>query len=208
MTENQLQDEKIEVEVVRDETRSVENFDGHRLSPEDIERALTSAEAAHFVQDKTTEYKIHSGDPVEVVTKIPVEGMEGVSFVETVNVANQGDIIATGPLGEEFVKKPGKVAIPNGKSEPGSEFTLREEGKEVFAVSVGDFFGTDKPIVIKAPWGEDQVALDGGFLVAGVGSDGKPDLSDAYLVASSAFMVTYKAEQTRSPQRPSPGQTR
>jgi len=105
--------------------------------------------------------------------------------VETVNVAEPGDIIVTNPGGEKYILKPDK-------------FNKRYQATDVEGVYLAKGMArainnpTGQPIQIMAPWGEVQ---NGGAdcMVATVYDAAKPDEigSDRYIIGGQEFADTY-----------------
>ena len=104
---------------------------------------------------------------------------------ETVNYAEEGDVIVTNPGGEKYILKPENFAK---RYEPTAEEGVYRAKGMARAIKNG----TGAPIEIMAPWGEPQFG-DQDCMIATVFDPDNPDQigSDRYIIGAKEFAETY-----------------
>lgn len=105
--------------------------------------------------------------------------------VETVNTAEEGDVVVTNPGGEKYVLKPEKFA---GRYEVTEEEGVFRAKGEVHAFENT----TGEAVAVLAPWGEEQYG-DPDCMLATVFDPENPDEigTDRYIIARDEFLATY-----------------
>lgn len=104
---------------------------------------------------------------------------------ETVNVAEQGDVIVTNPGGEKYVLKMEKFVS---RYEPtNQEGVFHAKGMARIVKNP-----TGRPIEVMAPWGEKQSG-DADCMVATIFDPEQPDdiSADRYIIGHQEFLDTY-----------------
>jgi hypothetical protein len=113
--------------------------------------------------------------PLVVVTKI-----NGVK--ETTNSAKRGDVIFTGPLGEQYVVGPSKfISLYNVQEGIATPRPLPR-----MVAKMTKFLLHNKPLEFMAPWGESMLLAPGDYLVQ------DPSGKGHYRIEKKAFALTYK----------------
>lgn len=139
---------------------------------------MTSQELKEFLLDVklynkfgTFPFTINQEDNLKIVTSIDGQ-------VETINHANIGDYILSGPKGENYVLTPEK-------------FFKRYVVKDGLAKAIGSTYAKEykgESFNFVAPWGEDMICNNGDYLATTVvGSD------DIYRIEREVFHQTYKS---------------
>jgi len=112
--------------------------------------------------------------PLEVITKI-----KGVK--ETTNTAKRGDVIFTGPLGEQYVVGPSKfISLYNVQEGIATPRPLPRMVAKITKTLLHN-----KPLQFIAPWGESMLLAPGDYLVQ------DPSGKGHYRIEKSAFTMTY-----------------
>jgi hypothetical protein len=118
-----------------------------------------------------------SDKPIQVVTSI--NGQK-----ETFNMANRGDVIITGPLGERYIISPFKFTtlynIINGYAVP----RLVKKQVAKYTVEISRKLNLPVSFKFKAPWGEDMLLNTGDYIVN--------DNGKFYRIEQSVFKKTYQ----------------
>jgi hypothetical protein len=127
---------------------------------------------------KGKEAHFREAEPGEKVITITSDGEE------TRNTADAGDKIATGPNGEEYIVTQDKFEDLYGDWDGPGDYRPKQKDRE--------FFYVYEPVVLEAPWGEDQ-KLDGSpdnpAVVMMLGED------DRYGVGPDEFEKTYDVKE-------------
>jgi len=147
------------------------------LSSEEINEAFANAP----LYLKKAIVKARTATPGQQVKTILANGTE-----ETVNSAQEGDIIVTNPGGEEYILKFEKFSARYEALD--DQGTFRAKGViRAITNPIG------KSISVKAPWGEEQFG-DAECIVAATYDPLRPDevSTDRYIIGKEEFLATYK----------------
>jgi hypothetical protein len=104
---------------------------------------------------------------------------------ETVNVAEEGDVVVTNPSGEQYVLKPDNFAKRYETTDEEGVFRAKGMARAFQNPTGGD-------IEIMAPWGEPQYG-DADCMLATVFDPATPDVigADRYIIGGAEFRETY-----------------
>lgn len=128
--------------------------------------------------EKFATIKARSAAEGEVIDTI----IDGVK--ETTNTANTGDMVATGPKGEEYI-------IPAAKFGKLYEATTEDGIYKAKGVVEAMVVPADTPaFTFPAPWGEEMIAEPGDMICASAADSFDPE--KVYRIEKGAFAATYR----------------